>query len=239
MSTDFRPVQSLQLSLKYKTDKTNREFAGGRTYKEVSTWPEVAGNVSSTFYAALFGGALTNSSLNFGYKVTTNAEGQDESSITREDRTSDFVPLIGWDATWRNGIRTTFNIRHSRGETNEFLAAASRKTSRTTSFNFSLKHTFSAPQGISLPFAGRTLKFKSNLSASVDVTYESRISKTPAVNDRVDLHTSKFSVIPKLSYGFSKSITGSASARFEQLSNKKLNETRRTIGLNVSVLIKF
>jgi hypothetical protein len=239
VSTDFRPLQSLSLSLKYKMDITTRDFAGGTTYKEVSTWPEVAGNTTSAFYSGLFGGALTNSSLNFGYKVTSNAEGQSVDRITREDRTEDFVPLIGWDATWKNGVRTTFNIRHSRGESSEFLAATSRKTTRMTSFNLSLKHSFSAPQGISLPLAGRTLKFKSNLSLSLDVTYESRLNRTPAVNNRVDLHTTKLSVIPKLSYGFSRSITGSANARFEQLSNKKLNETRRTIGLNVSVLIKF
>jgi hypothetical protein len=239
VSTDFRPFQALSLSIKYKNDKTRREFSGGTTYKEVSTWPDVAGNVSSAFYSALFGGALTNSSLNFGYKVTSNADGSGETSLTREDRTVDFVPLIGWDATWKNGVRTTFNIRHSRGETNEYLAATARKTQRTTSVNLSVKHSFSAPQGLSLPIAGRTLKFSSNLSVSMDITYEAKINRTPAVNNRVDLNTSRFSIIPKLSYGFSKSITGSANARFEQISNKKLNETRRTIGLNVSVLIKF
>ncbi len=239
VSTDFRPFQALSLSVKYKTDKTSREFSGGTTYKEVDTWPELAGTVSSAFYSALFGGALTNSSLNFGYKFTKNSDGQGKSSITREDRTTDFAPLIGWDATWKNGVRTTFNIRHSRGETEEFLAASSLKTQRTTSVNVSVKHSFSAPQGVSIPLAGRTLRFKSNLSVAMDVTYEAKINRTPAVDNRVDLHTSRFSVIPKLSYGFSKSITGSANARFEQISNKKLGETRRTIGLNVSVLIKF
>jgi len=239
VSTDFRPFQALSLSIKYKSDKTLREFSGGTTYKEVNTWPDIAGNISSTFYAALFGGALTNSSLNFGYKVTTNADGEAQERLTREDQTMDFVPLIGWDATWKNGVRTTFNIRHSRGETNEFLAAATQKTQRTTSVNISVKHSFSAPQGLSIPLAGRTLKFSSNLSVAMDITYESKLNRTPAVNNRVDLHTSRFSVIPKFSYGFSKSITGSANARFEQISNKKLSETRRTVGLNVSVLIKF
>jgi hypothetical protein len=72
----------------------------------------------------------------------------------------------------------------------------------------------------------------------MDVTYETKLNRTPEANI-TDLHTSRFSLIPKLSYSFSKSITGSANARFEQISNKKLNETRRTIGVNVSVLIKF
>ncbi|MGD9140590.1 MAG: cell surface protein SprA [bacterium] len=236
VSTDFRPFQALNVSVKYKNDKTRQERSGGTTYKETSTWPDVSANVSSAFYSALFGGALTNSSLNFGYKTTTNLDGENESSITREDNTTDFVPLVGWDATWKNGVRTTFNIRHSSGESNTFLAAASRKTTKTTSVNISVKHSFSAPQGIS--FAGRTLRFKSNLSLSMDVTYETKLNRTPEANI-TDLHTSRFSLIPKLSYSFSKSITGSANARFEQISNKKLNETRRTIGVNVSVLIKF
>jgi hypothetical protein len=72
----------------------------------------------------------------------------------------------------------------------------------------------------------------------MDVTYERKLNRQPAANI-TELDTSRLSVIPKLSYSFSKSITGSANARFEQNSDRKRGETRRTIGLNVSVLIKF
>jgi hypothetical protein len=90
-----------------------------------------------------------------------------------------------------------------------------------------------------IPLVGRTAKLKSSMSVQLDLSYESRIDITPSANNRVDASRSVFSVIPKASYSFSKNVTGSADARFEQTTDRKLDQTWRTIGLNASVLIRF
>jgi hypothetical protein len=73
----------------------------------------------------------------------------------------------------------------------------------------------------------------------LDVNYEIRLDRTPSAGDRIDANTRKFSILPRASYSFSKSITGTANARFEQQSDRKLGQTWRTIGLSASVLIRF
>jgi hypothetical protein len=90
-----------------------------------------------------------------------------------------------------------------------------------------------------IPLAGRTLKFKSTLTLSADISYEMRLDRTPSAGNRVDTDTRRFSIGPRASYSFSDNITGSANARFEQRSDRKLGQTWRTIGLNASVLIRF
>jgi hypothetical protein len=90
-----------------------------------------------------------------------------------------------------------------------------------------------------IPLAGRTFKFKSKLTLNLDFNYETRLDRTPTANNRIDANTRKFSLIPRASYSFSNSITGTANARFEQQSDRKLGHTWRTIGLSASVLIRF
>jgi hypothetical protein len=190
-------------------------------------------------YLPFLKNVLNSSSIAFGYKGTSSSRGTGKSTKTTETSQSEWLPLVGWDATWSSGVRTTFNIRHSRSETEDFKGAGSTKKSLTTSVNFSLRHSFSAPQGMYIPLAGRTLKFKSSLTFSLDISYESRLDKTPTANNRVDADTRKFGITPKASYSFSKNITGSANARFEQMTDRKLGQTWRTIGVSASVIIRF
>jgi hypothetical protein len=90
-----------------------------------------------------------------------------------------------------------------------------------------------------IPLAGRTFKFESNLTLNLDISYEMRLDRTPTAGNRVDTDERKLGITPRASYSFSKNITGSANARFEQRSDRKLGQTWRTIGLSASVLIRF
>jgi cell surface protein SprA len=173
-----------------------------------------------------------------GYKGSTSTRGQ-SSEETSRTRRSEWTPLVGWDATWSNGVRTTFNIRRSSSTTEDTKGTGSEKNSKSTSANFSVRHSFSAPEGMYIPLAGRTLKFKSSLSVQLDLSYESRIEATPSADNRIDSSRRIFSIAPKASYTFSKNVTGSADAKFEQNTDRKLKQTWRTIGLNASVLIHF
>jgi hypothetical protein len=90
-----------------------------------------------------------------------------------------------------------------------------------------------------IPLAGRTLRFKSSLTVSLDMSYESRLETTPSSKNRVEKSTRQITVSPKASYSFSKSVTGSADARFDQTTDRQLGQTWRTISLSASVLIRF
>jgi hypothetical protein len=238
-SSDFQPVPSLSLEARYKRDKSSRTYAGATSFNSTEVWPDISGSVSSLWYFNVFGGALKSTSIAFGYRGTETERGSGTSTVTNRVNRSEWLPLLGWDATWNNGVRTTLNFRHSNTETRDFKGAGTVKTSRTTAVSFSVSHSFSAPQGMYIPLAGRTFKFKSNLTLNLDFNYETRLDKIPSAGNTVDADTRKFSIVPRASYSFSKSITGTANARFEQQSDREAGQTWRTIGLSASVLIRF
>lgn len=239
-SSDFQPVPTVSFETRYKKDKSERTYAGATSFNSTQVWPDLSGNLSTLWYLNVFGGALKSTSLAFGYRGTETERGTGVSTVTNRVNRSEWLPLLGWDATWSNGVRTTLNFRHSSTETRDFKGSGTLKTSKTNTVSFSISHSFSAPKGMYIPLAGRTFKFNSNLTINLDVNYETRLDRTPsAANNRIDANTRKFSVIPRASYSFSKSITGSADARFEQQSDRKLGQTWRTIGLSASVLIRF
>jgi hypothetical protein len=238
VSTEFKPVETVSLTTKYKHDKKTRTYAGATTFDRQTVWPDVAGNISSTVYLPLFRGAVKTSSITVGYKRSRQASGVGATETNRGHR-SEWLPVIGWDATWKNGVRTTFNLRRSSNTTEDTKGTGSEKKFVSNSANFSLRHSFSAPEGMYIPLAGRTLKFKSSLTVSLDLSFESRVGTTPSFKNRIDSSTRTFTISPKASYSFSTSVTGSADARFEQTTDRKLEQTWRTIGLSVSVLIRF
>jgi hypothetical protein len=239
LSTEFRPLSSLSLDAKYKYDKSLRTYAGSKTFTETAIWPDITGNLSSLTSLSFLQGVLKSSSLVMGYKGSSTARGVGTSETTNRTDKSEWVPLIGWDATWSNGVRTTFNLRRATSETENLQGTRSLQRTRTTSIDVSVRHSFSAPQGMYIPLAGRTLRFKSNLTVSVDVSYETVRGTTPTLGNRLDRDTRKLAILPKASYSFSKNITGSANITFRQDSDRKLGQTFRTIGVSASVLIRF
>jgi hypothetical protein len=238
VSSDFNPIKQLSLEARFKTDKKKREYAGATSFNSNTTWPDVTGNVTGLSTLGFLEGALKSTSFSFGYRGSETENGTG-SAVNDRTMRSEWLPLVGWDATWSNDIRTTFNLRHSRSETETFTGTGTKKNSSATSVSLSLSHTFSAPQGMYIPLAGRTLKFESNLTLNLDITYDMKLDRTPTAGNRVDSDERTLGVAPRASYSFSKNITGSANARFEQRTDRKLGQTWRTIGLSASVLIRF
>jgi hypothetical protein len=238
VSSDFQPTETVAFTAKYGLDNSERIYAGSTTFTKETQWPDIAGNISSAVYLPLFKGAVKTSAITTGYKGSNSSRGEAGQETSRSKK-SEWLPLLGWDATWSNGIRSTVNLRYSRSSAEDTKGSGSEKESITKAASVSLRHSFSAPKGMYIPIAGRTLSFKSNLSVQLDLSYESRVDRTPSANNRVDASRRVIQVIPKASYSFSKNVTGSADAKFEQNTDRKLNQSWRTIGLNVSVLIRF
>ena len=237
-STEVNPIESMSVTTKYKRDSKHRKYAGATTYEKDIVWPDVAGNFSSSAPLPLLKDAVKSSSVTVGYKGGETVRGESSNETNRTTR-SEWLPLFGWDATWKNGLRTTFNLRHSSSTALDRTGVGTEKKFVTNSANVSLRHSFSAPEGMHIPLAGRTFRFKGSLTVSLDMSYESRLDTTPSLKNRIERSTRSITVTPKASYSFSKNVTGSADARFEQTTDRQLDQTWRTIGLSVSVLIRF
>jgi hypothetical protein len=238
LSTELNPVETVSVTAKYKHNRKDRKYAGASTFEKDTTWPDVAGNFSSLTNLPLVKGAIKTSSFTIGYKGSNSVRGE-ASRETNRSKGSEWAPLLGWDATWKNGLRTTVNLRHTSTSTKDTKGTGSARKAVSNSATFTMRHSFSAPEGMHIPLAGRTLRFKSSMTVSLDMSYESRLETTPSSKNRIEKSTRQITVSPKASYSFSKNVTGSADARFDQTTDRQLGQTWRTFGLSASVLIRF
>ncbi|MGQ9602831.1 MAG: hypothetical protein ACUVUU_01305 [bacterium] len=239
VSTEFRPFALITVKAALRTNKSERTYAGSRTFSNSTIWPDITGSTSSITSLASLSRIWKSSTLSVGYKSTKTQDGRGDGTKSAQTQKVEWSPLLGWDATWQNNLRTTLNIRRAETDVENFSGTASLNRTVNNSISFQLRHSLSAPEGMYIPLAGRTIKFRSNLTLSLDISYESTVSRTPTSSNRTDRDTRRFSIIPKASYTFSKNVTGSADARFIQETDNLRKDKYRSIGLGVSVLVRF
>ncbi len=237
--TEFRPFALVSLKTAFRTSRTERAYAGSKTFSKSTVWPDVTGSTSSLTSLGTLSKLWKSSTLSVGYKSTRTEDGRGVSTKSSQTHKVEWSPLFGWDATWQNGLRTTLNIRRAETDVENLSGTASLNRTVINSVSFQVRHSLSAPQGMYIPLAGRTVKFKSDLTLSLDISYESTVSRTPTSKNRIDRDTRRFSIIPRASYTFSKNVTGSADARFIQETDNLRKDKYRTIGLSISVLVRF
>lgn len=96
---------------------------------------------------------------------------------------------------------------------------------------------------MSLPFLGGKLKFKSNLDLSLLSSYAKGFSKLATEGSnrppKTNSDSESFSISPKATYNFSKSVTGGLSGQFSQNRDKQRGRTGRDVSAEFNVLFKF
>lgn len=153
-------------------------------------------------------------------------------------------PIVSVDATFKNGLTSSFSWDRRRNLGFSYSGAGSVTEDRNTSMSLTLNYRFSAPQGLRLPFFGEKLKFQSNLETTLTVRTSSNESRT-ALDEAGLLQvnptssTRDLSVTADLTYSFSRSVSGGLSASFKQDRDEKRDQTRRTIGVHLTAEFKF
>ena len=112
--------------------------------------------------------------------------------------------------------------------------AAYRMTSNPGMYSFTL------PEGVGMPL--RRLGGSSGGGGKVSLNLDLNYSKDKSENLTARSITSeitRFSVVPKATYTFSRNMNGNLNAKFAQDSDHKRGQTTRTIGLGIELTIKF
>jgi len=157
----------------------------GATADRSRTWPSIELSLSRVHN--LFSKYATDSRLSSSYRRTrslraellpANTGGETLSMFGRTENFSvDFNPLLSWQTTWKKRIATTVAINYTRSGALSYLSETGRYRSLTDTkqqgVNTSLTYSFSAPQGLKLPFL-RKVRFSSDLS----LTWQFRYAQT-------------------------------------------------------------
>jgi hypothetical protein len=153
-------------------------------------------------------------------------------------------PIVSVDATFKNGLTTSFSWDRKRSRGYSLTGVGSVTEDITGSKSLTVNYRFSAPQGLKLPFFGQKLRFQSNLDLSLTVRSSSKETRTaPDENVLVSVDpsasTRDLSVTGDATYSFSRSVSGGLQISWSQNQDVKRDRTRRTIGVHLTAEFKF
>ena len=117
---------------------------------------------------------LQGARLNTGFQYTTRASGDiDWVKPKQESVTISMSPLIGFTGNIMQKLSTnlSFSMSHTTN-TSDMDTYDIVKTSDTQSLNGNLSYSFTQGRGFTIPFTGKKIHIKNQLSASMGINYE-------------------------------------------------------------------
>ncbi len=243
IDSGIKPAKNLDIGVSYNNKKTITRSSNQPTRAVSITFPDITVNFSGLEEFFIFREYSRSVIYQFVYsrKIDRNSF-EDTGEIQNRDTIKRFAPLIGLNFSFKNKIKANirFDITKTVEENLRSVGQANRNTfENITDFKIGVSYSFTAPKGLKLPFL-RNIKFNSQLSMSLDVTIRNTKSESVTNGTRsTDIDKRNVSIVPRLNYQFSRSITGGINARWED-SNDKVQERKRHVReLGLSTEIRF
>jgi len=254
-SSGFR-FRELTTRLGYnRSDAKDREMVNV-TFDRSETWPEI--ELTLVKVHTLFSALATDSKLSTTYRrrydltglLIPTATGRETLGMFGRSQSfsRDLNPLVSWQTTWKKRVNTTLALNYSTTTETRNQSESGQERSvtdtRSQGANASLSYTFSAPQGIKLPFL-RKVRFSSDLSLTWQLRYQQtvRTAASWAQNNLTDLDTLQLdhSTTTNLaaSYRFSRSVEAGVNTGYSLTANGITNRSNVRTDVDVWVLFRF
>ncbi len=232
-------LKDLRGTARASWERNRRSFSGATTEGTSLTFPDVDLSWTGLHTIGPLRGRIASSTVRSAFRMTEGEGGKYENGAFKKDSQTqrrDFSPRLSLTVTLKNGLTFTLGDNYSLDRRTDLLQVQSTtRTSTSHRSNLTLQYAFSAPQGIHVPIVGM-MRFKSNLRLSLDVSRDRRIERLGPATPTID--TSSWSVRPGASYDFGVVDSG-LQIEVSQTSNRKLNQTRREVGLRIWVNFPF
>jgi hypothetical protein len=236
------------ISVDVNYGRNTRETFGSNPAKNTSeTWPDLKFNLRSVKGLWYVGKIINTLSPNSRY-----SRSKDTKRLTGSPFPSDisvkesFSPLISFTVNPMKSMRSTVRFETNSTENTKISPTSGQETNVTRSsgqnFSFSWTYSFRSPSGVRLPIFGR-LKFESNLSVTLDVSY--RLSRTESKNDNTGFvfieseDKTSLTIRPSANYSFSSTVKGGVSARWQDSNDLRTSRKTHTRELQLWVELRF
>ncbi len=185
---------------------------------------------------------LKNSRLNSGFQYTVRQTGTiDWDKPKQETRTISLNPLVGLATNVMGVVTTNISVSVSRSENvTDMESYEIVKTMDSQSLNGSFSYSYREGRGFSIPFTGRKIHIKNELTSSLALQYEQNFDETKGnISSLVDRNTSRLSVSPGLTYQFDNNIRGGLTSSYELTADKKRDDGTRIFRLGIWVEVQL
>ncbi|UCC78725.1 MAG: cell surface protein SprA [Candidatus Zixiibacteriota bacterium] len=239
----LKPGRNFDFGISYSTKTTVTLSTTEPTRSTSVTFPDISVNISGLEQLPVFKKLSRTATYQLVYSKNVDENGrEDTGELYKRNTSRRFSPLVGLNFTFKNNVRATIRFDRTRSK-NEYLRETGQ-SNRTEfdsnkSFKINITYSLTAPKGLKLPFL-RKIKFDSQLSMSLDVEVsrskrESLLSGTKSTDaDRSDIK-----VQPRLTYQFSRSITGGIRALWNDTNDKVQQRKHHIRELGITTEIRF
>ena len=233
LDTGLQPFGGLEITTSYNLRKSvNRRGSTDPTGTKSVTFPSLGFNLSGIEKFSFFKSFARSIGWQTSYSKKVDETGNaDTDEIYTRETEKRFAPLVSLTMNFTGSVRGSirYDKTNSISKNLKNVGQSDRQTERNDgNLKVNVTYTFSAPQGLKLPFL-KKVKFNSQLSLSLDVSIANTKSESVTSGRKsVDIHQGNITIEPKLSYQFSKAITGGLRARWND-SNDKIQRRKHHI----------
>ena len=191
---------------------------------------------------ALFSDYAQTVSLESAYSGKTKTDWENEKSNEKKNTyDKNLSPLLGINVSWKGGISSNLQFKKTSTLTEPLNLSKTRSTNNTISLtgNYTRKTGFKVPIPI-WPFKNK--RFNNNTTFSLTFSSSNRVEETMALEATkftATNNTKQWSVMPKIDYTFSNTVTGGIHFEMGSTENKLTGKTSfHEFGFNVNIAIR-
>jgi hypothetical protein len=239
----MQPGHGLVVTGGYGLRKTITRSSNDPVFTKSVSFPDVQVRLGGLEKMALFKKVSNSVTLQTSYtrKVDDNGQADTKELYTRVI-SKQWAPLASMGVNFINNVKLTLRYDLSSNITKNLRAEGLVKHDiygSDNTFTISLTYSLTAPKGMKLPLLKR-IKFNSQLSLSLDINFKNSKSESVSPTSRsVDTNRSQMVIEPRITYQFSRAITGGMRARWDDSNDKIQKHKRHVRELGINAEIRF
>ncbi|TMQ59963.1 MAG: cell surface protein SprA [Candidatus Eisenbacteria bacterium] len=218
----------------------NDNLAGARRIYTL-TWPDLNGSWLQLQQMLGMDEMMSSLVVNSHYSVRSEDQGPAGKPIETHSVTTNWGPLLGWEASFKNGIRANVNTSLARTEALDQRQGGVSRTRTSTTHDIRLTKVYPASKGIRFPWSKRRVKLPNdvNLNLTMGITRDKQETDQPGFPTLVETDIQRLNVGSGTTYNFTPSITGGFDLAFRQTKDYKQDLTQRGITVAVNAQFRF
>jgi hypothetical protein len=240
-STTIQPLTHVAVDVRadHRISFNDQGLGSRRIY--TLSWPDLTGRWLQLERDLGLGEILSSLAVSSHYSLKTEDQGPEGGAAETHVKTTNWGPLLHWEASFRNGIRADVNTAISKSEAVDTRLLGVVQTQSNTTHDIRLTKTYPAAKGIRFPWSKRRVKLPNdvNLNLTVGIARDKQSFLIPGSEPQIQTSTQRLNVGSGTTYNFTPSITGGFDLAFRQTKDYKQDLTQRGITISVNGQFRF
>ncbi len=240
-NTSLHATQTLNVDVRadHSLSFTDANYGARRTYS--LSWPDVTLRWAELQRPLGLTEQFQSLGLNCHYSVKADENGPTGQEPDRRIETSTWAPLLGWQASWRNGLRTDVNSAYTKVRDMDLTAFGVTHERKSTNHDIKFTKLYPASRGIKLPWSKKRIRLPNDLNLNLAVTVQTDQQSTIYRTGQSTLEQNQqtLNLSSGTTYNFSQSITGGFNMGFRQTKDRKSDITTRSVNVAFTAQFRF